>query len=144
MTQLRWTTYDDRGPSWGTARVRVVALSVVLAMTALGALTAASTTGRADDGAPAVSADLTLLEQRHKAEVRALTDAYERTVERIKAEGDRSVAAVRSALADRLAGLDAAAASCEHRAGRRPCRRAGGGPRAARGGRDRSAPPVRR
>ena len=54
MTRLRWTTYDDRGPSWGTARVRVVALSVVLAMTALGALTAASTTGRADDGIPAV------------------------------------------------------------------------------------------
>lgn len=111
MTQLRWTTYDDRGPSWGKARVRVVALSVVFGMTALGALTVASTTGRAEDLAAGATADLTLLEQRHKAEVRALTEAYERSVTRIKAEGDRSVAAVRSALVDGLSGLDAAAAT---------------------------------
>jgi len=111
MTQLRWTTYDHRGPSWGKARVRVVALSVVFGLTALGALTAASTTGRAEDAATSPTSDLTLLEQRHKAEVRALTDAYERTVARIKADGDRSVAAVRSALAERLVTLDAAAAT---------------------------------
>jgi len=110
MTQLRWTTYDHRGPSWGKARVRVVALSLVFGLTALGALTVASTTGRAEDVAPVATADLTLLEQRHRAEVRALTEAYERAVTRIKAEGDRSVAAVRSALEDKLAGLDAVVA----------------------------------
>ena len=109
MTRLRWTTYDHRGPSWGTARVRVVALSVIFGMTALGALTTASPSGHAEDVAPSPTADLTLLEQRHKAEVKALTDGYERTVTRIKAQGDRSVAAVRSALADRLASLDTAA-----------------------------------
>src|SRR5215213_8811758 len=53
MTQLRWTTYDDRGPAWGKARVRVVALSVVFGLTALGGLTAASTSGRAEDLAAA-------------------------------------------------------------------------------------------
>lgn len=111
MTQLRWTTYDDRGPAWGKARVRVVALTVVFGLTALGGLTAASTSGHAEDlAAPTATSDLTLLEQRHRAEVRALTEAYDRTVAHIKAQGDRSTAAVRSALTDRLASLDAAAA----------------------------------
>jgi serine protease AprX len=111
VTQLRWTTYDDRGPTWGRARVRVIALTLVFGLTALGALTAASTTGRAEDTGPVATADLTLLEQRHRAEVRALTEAYDRAVARIKAEGDRSVAGVRAALADKLTALEASAAA---------------------------------
>ena len=87
-----------------------MALGLVFGLTAVGALTAASTSGRAEDTSSTPMADLSALEQRHRAEIGALTQAYDRRVVAIKADGEGALALLGANLLQDLAGLTATAA----------------------------------
>jgi serine protease AprX len=106
MTRLRWTTYDDRRARWGVARVRFVALVVAFTVTAAGALAASSNSGRADTVAPSPSADLSLLEQQHRAELAAIEQSYASMTGRIAADYQQNLTAADARLQRALAALD--------------------------------------